>query len=168
MKAYLRSARIAPKKANLIAMMVRGMRVDEALTSLSRTHKKGARLVEDLLKSAVANAEHNDKQHRSHLMIKSIVVNQGTSYSRGVPMARGRMRPMKKFLSHISLTLGIAEGVHEEKMAKKEAKSAKKTPAKSSQAAKNTVKESHSSEEKTEKKTTKTESSSESSASTAS
>lgn len=147
MKAYLRSARIAPKKANLIALMVRGMRVDDALTALSRTHKKGARLVETLIKSAVANAEHNDKQHKSHLMIKSIIVNQGTSYSRGVPMARGRMRPMNKFLSHISLTLGIAEGVHEEKMAKKEEKAAKKTAAKrptASQSAQNKVQKSSS------------------------
>jgi|CXWL01.1.fsa_nt_gi large subunit ribosomal protein L22 len=157
MKAYLRSARIAPKKANLIAMMVRGMRVDDALTALSRTHKKGARMVETLVNSAVANAVHNDKQPKGNLMIKTIVVNQGTAYRRGVPMARGRMRPMNKFLSHITLTLGIAEGVHAEKFEKKEAKKAAKKPAnskkvvteKTSQSEKNTVKDTHFAEKKT-------------------
>lgn len=138
MKAYLRSARIAPKKANIIAMMVRGMRVDEALTALSRTHKKGARMVETLVNSAVANATHNDKQPKGSLMIKTIVVNQGTPMRRGTPMARGRMRPMNKFMSHIAVTLGIAEGVHAEAQDKKEAKAAAKP-----KAAKKTEKTSH-------------------------
>ncbi len=109
MKAHLRSARIAPKKANVIATMVRGMPVPGALEALRSTHKKGARMVEQLLRSAVANAEHNDRQDPSRLVVKSIVVNQGAGLRRGVPMARGRMRPMTKFLSHISLTLGIAD-----------------------------------------------------------
>jgi large subunit ribosomal protein L22 len=134
MKAYLRSARIAPKKANLIAKMVRGMPVPLAMNALKRTHKKGARMVEELLKSAVANAEHNDKQDATLLVIKTIVVNQGTSYRRGTPMARGRMRPMRKFLSHISLTLGIAE--HDDDAQGKKQKG-KKT---ASQGAKNPVK----------------------------
>lgn len=107
MKAYLRSARIAPKKANIIASMVRGMPVEAALDALERTNKKGARLVEKLVKSAMANAVHNDKQTASMLFIKTIVVNQGLGYQRGVPMARGRMRPMTKFLSHISVQLGV-------------------------------------------------------------
>ncbi len=107
MKAYLHSARIAPKKANLIAMLVRGMPVEGAVSLLERTHKKGARLVEKLVKSAVANASHNDKQDVSQLYVKTIVVNQGTGLQRGVPMARGRMRPMTKFMSHITVELGV-------------------------------------------------------------
>jgi large subunit ribosomal protein L22 len=107
MKASLHSARIAPKKANIIAALVRGMPVLAAIAALERTHKKAARLVEDLLRSAVANATHNDKQDAEHLYIKTIIVNQGTALRRGVPMARGRMRPMKKFLSHIDVVLGV-------------------------------------------------------------
>lgn len=109
MKAFAYSVRIAPKKANIVAKMVRGMPVPAAMLALQRTHKKAARIIEELLKSAAANAEHNDKQHRTDLVIKTIVVNQGAAYRRGTPMARGRMRPMKKFLSHITLTLGIAD-----------------------------------------------------------
>ena len=107
MKASLHSVRIAPKKANLIAKMVRGMPVLAAIDALKRTNKKAARLVQVLLESAVANAEHNEKQKGENLLIKTIIVNQGTSYRRGVPMARGRVRPMRKFLSHIDVTLGV-------------------------------------------------------------
>ena len=107
MKAHLYSARIAPKKANLIAALVRGLTVEEAITQLEKTNKKGARLLEKLIASAAANAVHNDKQVRSQLIVRSVVVNQGMGMRRGVPMARGRIRPMKKFLSHISVTLGL-------------------------------------------------------------
>lgn len=107
MKAYLHSARIAPKKANIVAALVRGMPVEAALTQLEKTNKKAARLIEKLIASAAANAVHNDKQSRSQLTVQSIVVNQGMGYRRGVPMARGRIRPMRKFLSHIEVTLGL-------------------------------------------------------------
>lgn len=109
MKAFLRSARIAPKKANVIARMVRGMPVPEAQDLLGRTNKKAARLFGDLLASAVANAAHNDRQDPHVLMVKEVVVNQGSAYKRGVPMARGRVRPMQKFLSHLSITLGVRD-----------------------------------------------------------
>lgn len=122
MKAYLHSARIAPKKANLIAALVRGLTVEEALTQLERTNKKGARLIEKLIASAAANAVHNDKQSRGQLRIDSIIVNQGMGYRRGVPMARGRIRPMRKFLSHIEVTLGLLTDEAPKKGAKKTAK----------------------------------------------
>lgn len=122
MKAHLRSARIAPKKANIIAKMVRGMPVLEAIAALERTHKKAARLMEDLLRSAVANATHNDRQDARLLVIKTVTVNQGAGLRRGVPMARGRVRPMTKFYSHISVVLGIAED--DEKTTKADKKSA--------------------------------------------
>lgn len=155
MKAHLRSVRIAPKKANIIAKMVRGMPVHGAMEALRCTNKKGARMVEQLLRSAMANAAHNDRQTASQLVIKTIVVNQGTGYRRGVPMSRGRVRPMTKFLSHISLTLGLADTAplsvsekdteknKENKTVKKKAtikKETKKTASASSQTVKNTVK----------------------------
>lgn len=107
MKASLHSARIAPKKANLIAKMVRGMTVPDAMESLRKTHKKAARMIELLLRSAIANAGHNDKQDAQTMVISSIVVNQGQAYRRGMPMARGRQRPYRKFLSHVHLELGF-------------------------------------------------------------
>lgn len=115
MKAYLYSARIAPKKANIIATLVRGMTVEAALTQLEKTNKKGARFLEKLIASAAANAVHNDKQVRSQLRIDSIVVNQGMGLRRGVPMARGRIRPMRKFMSHIEVTLGLLTDTEKKK-----------------------------------------------------
>jgi len=136
MRAYLRSARIAPKKANVIAQMVRGLVVSDAIDSLEHTNKKGARMILALLKSAVANATHNDKQRMEELTIRSIVVNQAQSYRRGVSMARGRMRPVRKFLSHIEIVLGVAdaEGEREGKKERKEkSKRKQKNGAKASQ-----------------------------------
>ncbi|MBU0766555.1 50S ribosomal protein L22 [Patescibacteria group bacterium] len=139
MKASLHSVRIAPKKANLIAKMIRGMTVPQAIESLERTNKKAARLLEELLKSAMANAQNNDSQDPQELVIKSLIVNQGQAYHRGVPMARGRVRPMRKFLSHIELTLGIAS-VEGEKGKVKGESASKKTKEPTSQKSKKTVK----------------------------
>jgi large subunit ribosomal protein L22 len=125
MKAHLHSARIAPKKANLIAKMVRGMPVPAAMTALQNTHKKGARFIEQLLRSAMANAEHNDKQKTDAMVIKTIVVNQGTAYRRGMPKARGQTRPFRKFLTHITIELGLPSDMKPAKKAKTASQSAK-------------------------------------------
>ncbi len=145
MKAYLHSARIAPKKANLIAMLVRGLSVEAALTQLEKTNKKGARLIEKLIASAAANAVHNDKQARSQLTVQSIVVNQGMGYRRGVPMARGRIRPMRKFLSHIEVTLGL---LTDPSTGSGQAKKGAKKASKASQSADTPVQESGSAAKK--------------------
>lgn len=143
MKAHLHSARIAPKKANLIAKMVRGMPVPVAVEALRRTNKKAARMVEQLLRSAMANASFNLKQDPQTLVLKKIVVNQGQAYRRGVPMARGRTRPIKKFLSHIDLELGFAETERTEGTEKTEKTSKqRKAQAGASQNAKNDVQKS--------------------------
>lgn len=131
MKASLHSVRIAPKKANLVAGMVRGLTVADAQVCLQRTNKKAARILEELLASAVANAHHNDNQDPSTLIITSLVVNKAQSYHRGVPMARGRVRPMRKFLSHISLTLGVS-GVPAEPQEAQDASSPKSSAKKKS------------------------------------
>jgi len=137
MKASLRSIRIAPKKANLVAKMVRGLPVPEAMDILHHTNKKAARYIEDLLRSAMSNASHNDQQDPQMLVVKTLIVNKAQAYHRGVPMARGRVRPMRKFLSHISLTLGVAD---EQETAPKKAKSSKKDEKDASQETKNPVK----------------------------
>lgn len=98
-----------------MAKVVRGLPVPDAIELLRKTGKKSARLFEDVLRSAVANAEHNFKQDPQMMVVKEVVVNQGTSYRRGVPMARGRVRPIRKFLSHVSVTLGFAEASKKQK-----------------------------------------------------
>jgi len=109
MKASLRSVRIAPKKASLVAKMIRGLKLQDAFLLLERTNKKAARLLEDLLKSAQANAKNNENQDSEHLVIRSLIVNKAQAYHRGIPMARGRMRRIRKFMSHVTVVLGVAE-----------------------------------------------------------
>lgn len=150
MHAHLTSVRLAPKKANIVAKMVRGMPVPDAVELLRRTSKKGARLIEGVLLSAMANASHNFKQNSQSMIVKTIIVNQGTAYRRGTPMARGRVRPLRKFMCHISITLGYPEGSgaegkiekrteRTEKTGKTGTKKTEKAPFKT---AKNTVKSS--------------------------
>ena len=92
MRAILRHARIAPKKANLVAAMVRRRHVTDALAFLGRIPKKGARVIATLIASAAANAERNAAQDRGSLFVKSLVVQKGPVFRRSIPMARGRAR----------------------------------------------------------------------------
>lgn len=135
MKASLRSVRIAPKKAQLVAKLIRGKSVPDAVSILEHTNKKAARLLEDLLRSAMANSSHNVQQDPQLMIIKEVVVNKAQAYHRGVPMARGRVRPMKKFLSHIEISLGFEE----EKGQKPAKKETKKSEAKTSKPAEKPV-----------------------------
>ena len=148
MKAYLRSVRIAPKKANLVAKMVRGMPVPAALHSLEHTNKKAARILEGVVRSAAANARQNNAQNPDEMIVKTIVVNKAITYHRGIPMARGRTRRIRKFLSHIEVTLGYADtdkpveapAKPAEETAKSKPAAATKAPAKKPAAAKATTK----------------------------
>lgn len=139
MKATLRSVRIAPKKANLVAKMVRGMPVPEAITALEHTNKKAARLLEALVKSAMANATNNEKQNPDDMIIKTLIVNKAQAYQRGIPMARGRQRIIRKFLSHITLQLGYPEERKKGKSAAAKKVSETKAPQTASQETKKTV-----------------------------
>ncbi|PIR52971.1 50S ribosomal protein L22 [Candidatus Peregrinibacteria bacterium CG10_big_fil_rev_8_21_14_0_10_49_10] len=158
MKAILRSVRIAPKKAGLIAKMIRGKSVPEALTVLEQTNKKAARLLEDLLRSAMANASHNDKQKPEDMIITSLVVNKAQSFFRGYPMARGRQRVYRNFLSHITLQLGYLESALGERGAEKKPKQkASQSPQKTVQKGASTAsKATKASETKSDTKTKKT------------
>lgn len=105
MKAHLRRSRISPKKANIVAGLIRGKSAEEALELLKFTPKKAAKSLYKVLSSAVANAEANDAQNRSDLMVKSVIVNRGPFYKRFLPSARGRALPLNKPTSHITVEL---------------------------------------------------------------
>lgn len=107
MKATLRYARIAPKKASLIAALVRRQSVDAAIDILSHLPKKAAQFLRDLITSATANAAHNAKQSRHSLFVKSLTVTKGSTFRRHIPIARGRARPIDKCTSHLAVELGV-------------------------------------------------------------
>ena len=107
MKAILKNVRISPKKANLVAGLVRGESVEEALTQLKYTPKKGAKILYKVIASAAANAENNFKQKPEKLFIKEIVVTEGPTYKRSVSVSRGRMHPLKKRTSNITVKVDV-------------------------------------------------------------
>lgn len=105
MKAHLRRTRISPKKANVVAGLIRGKSAAEALDILKFTPKKGAQLLYKTLKSAVSNAENNDNQKPETLVIKTVLINKGPVYKRFLPSARGRALPLSKPTSNITIEL---------------------------------------------------------------
>lgn len=113
-KAVLRLARVAPQKARLVADLVRGRGVGDALEVLAFTQKKSAVMVKKLIESAVANVEHeaqrnNEQVDVDELVVKTIFVDQGPVLKRFRPRARGSASKVLKKTSHI--TVVVAEGV---------------------------------------------------------
>jgi large subunit ribosomal protein L22 len=110
-RAVLRLARVSPRKARLVADLVRGLDVAQAIETLTFTRKKSAPLIKGLVESAVANAEYkaNREDQRvdiDSLIIKEIFVDQGPSLRRFRPRARGMATKIHKKTSHITVVLG--------------------------------------------------------------
>ena len=101
--ARLSYARISPQKCRLVADMVRGKAVGEALNVLSYTPKKAARVVRKVLESAIANAEHNHGADIDELKVSVITVDEAPSYKRYRARARGRGARIIKRNSHITV-----------------------------------------------------------------
>ncbi len=105
-RAMLKGAHVSAQKGRLVADMVRGKPVDQALTILTFTPKKSAGLVKKLLESAIANAEHNDGADIDVLKVKTIHVEKAASLKRFMPRAKGRGCKIEKQTCHIYLTVG--------------------------------------------------------------
>ena len=102
-KAVLRHARMAPRKARLVVDMVRGRNAAEALALLKFTPRSAARVVEQLLFSAIANAGQKELGEPESLKISSAYVDGGAVLKRFQPRAMGRASPIKKRTSHITI-----------------------------------------------------------------
>ena len=105
-KASLRGARMSAQKGRLVADLIRGKPVDQAINILSYTPKKGAALMRKLLESAIANAEHNDGADIDTLKVKTVHVERGTFQKRFMARAKGRGTRVQKHSCHIYLTVG--------------------------------------------------------------
>ena len=105
-KAILRGVRLPAQKGRLVADLVRGKKVDQALNTLTFCPKKGAKIVKKVLESAIANAEHNDGADIDTLKVTSIYVEQGTSLKRFTARAKGRGNRILKPTCHIYVTVG--------------------------------------------------------------
>jgi len=105
-KASLRGARLSAQKGRLVADMIRGKPVDQAISILAYTPKKGAGIMKKLLESAIANAEHNDGADIDQLKVKSIFVERGMFLKRFQARAKGRGNRVLKHTCHIFITVG--------------------------------------------------------------
>ena len=105
-QATLRGARLSAQKGRLVADLIRGKPVDQAISLLAYTPKKGAALIRKLLESAIANAEHNDGADIDMLKVKSIMVERGTYLKRFQARAKGRGARVLKYTCHIYITVG--------------------------------------------------------------
>jgi len=106
--AILRYARISPLKARLVLREIQGRDVGDALYILKVTPKKAARIVENLLKSAVANAEEKGLD-LDRLYIKKAVADRGPMFRKWLPRAHGRATMVRKRLSHLTIVLAQKE-----------------------------------------------------------
>src|SRR5688572_22884250 len=103
--AILRHARISPQKCRLVADLVRGQPVGDALAVLAYTPKKGAKIVRKVLESAIANAEHNHEADIDELKVARIEVDAAPVAKRFHARAKGRGNRIVKRLSHIRVTV---------------------------------------------------------------
>jgi large subunit ribosomal protein L22 len=105
-KAIVRGVRLSADKGRLVADMVRGKKVDQALNILTFTPKKAAGIIKKALESAIANAEHNDGADIDELKVKTIYVEQGTILKRFTARAKGRGNRISKGTCHVYVTVG--------------------------------------------------------------
>lgn len=104
--AVLKGVRLSSQKGRLVADLIRGKSVDEAMNILSFSPKKGATIIKKVLESAIANAEHNDGADIDELRVTSIYVEKGTVLKRFTARAKGRGNRILKPTCHIFITVG--------------------------------------------------------------
>jgi large subunit ribosomal protein L22 len=104
-KAIARYVRIAPRKVQLVVDLIRGKKVGEAVAILRHTPKSASPILEKLLNSAIANAEHNNSLDPNKLVISQAFVGQGPTMKRFRPRAMGRASAIHKRTSHITLVV---------------------------------------------------------------
>ena len=104
--AILRGVRLSAQKGRLVADLIRGKNVEQALNTMTFTRKKAAVIVKKVLESAIANAEHNDGADIDELRVTKIYVDKGASLKRMSPRAKGRGNSIEKQTCHITVTVG--------------------------------------------------------------
>ena len=104
-RAELKYARISARKVKIVADLVRGKNVDEALAIMKFTPKASTEILEKLLKSAIANAENNNGMSVENLYVEECYANKGPTMKRIRPRAQGRAYRIEKRMSHITIVL---------------------------------------------------------------
>ncbi len=95
--------RVSPRKTRLVAKNIIGLSVESAINILTFTPNKPAGIILDVVRSAIANAEHNVKMDIDRLFIKKVVVDEGPTWKRFMPRAQGRATHIRKRTSHVTV-----------------------------------------------------------------
>ena len=103
--ATLKYARISSRKVKIVADLIKGKDIDEAVAILKYTPKASSEVLEKLLKSAIANAENNHNMAHEKLYVADIFANQGPTLKRIRPAAKGSAVRIRKRTSHITIVL---------------------------------------------------------------
>jgi len=104
-RALAKDSQISPQKARLVADEIRGLPVGRALSILSLSPKKGAKLMEKVLKSAIANAEQNHGMDVDELVVSAARVDAAQTLKRWRPKGMGRIRRRYKRRSHLMVAV---------------------------------------------------------------
>ncbi|HAK75029.1 MAG TPA: 50S ribosomal protein L22 [Sporomusaceae bacterium] len=104
-RAVARHIRIAPRKVRIVVDLIRGKQVGEAFAILKHTPKVASEVVEKVLQSAVANAEHNYDLNVDNLIVSQVFVDQGPTLKRIHPRSRGQAFKILKRSSHVTVVV---------------------------------------------------------------
>ena len=104
-EATLKYARISSRKVKIVADLIKGKDIDEALAIVKFTPKASSEIIEKLLKSAIANAENNHNMDADKLYVAEIFANQGATMKRIRAATQGRANRIRKRTSHIEIVL---------------------------------------------------------------
>lgn len=113
-KAVAKTVRIAPRKVRLVLDLIRGKEVGEAMSILQLTNKRASPVVDKLIKSAVANAEHNYDMDVDHLIVSEAYADEGPTLKRFRPRAQGRATKINKRTSHVTIIVAEPVSIEED------------------------------------------------------
>jgi len=108
-KAVAKYVGISPRKLGLVADVARGKKAGEALALLKLSPSPAARALAKVIKSAAANAENNFQMPPSDIRVMKVFVDQGSTLKRNRPQARGRVNPILRHSSHITVIVDAEE-----------------------------------------------------------
>lgn len=104
-KAHHYNARMSPRKLRLLRGVVRGLPVKDAAAQLEYLPGKGPQIIQQVLRSAVANALHNHKLSAEQLTVADVVVGEATTMKRFQPVSKGQAHPIKKYTAHVTVVV---------------------------------------------------------------
>ena len=108
-KAILRRFRQSPRKVRMVADMIRGRSVDEALSILKFQPRKAARMLSKVLTSAIANATENEKADSDKLVVTKVFIDGGPVTKRWMARSMGRANRINARTSHVTVVVDVPE-----------------------------------------------------------